>query len=224
MIRHARRREELPAVDVERVFPRVLAHRDVCSREPLYRRYDCGRARPHRAAARRRRCGRACAGSGFAPRGGARRCGQSALRTRSTRVCRRVAVLEAMRRVVAVGARPIGSHRLSELRQSAQARAVRRRSSPRSTAWRARHASSDLPFVSGNVSLYNESASRRRGAGIGDRRLHRVARRHRVRRHAGFEGSRNSALLWIGSRELSRGRFGAGRAARYRRPLAADLI
>ena len=32
--------DELPAVDVERLFPRVLAHRDVCSREPLYRRYD----------------------------------------------------------------------------------------------------------------------------------------------------------------------------------------
>ena len=36
------------------------------------------------------------------------------------------AVLEAMRRVVAVGARPIGLDRLPELRQSAQARSVRR--------------------------------------------------------------------------------------------------
>ncbi|MGA8535262.1 MAG: AIR synthase-related protein, partial [Candidatus Tumulicola sp.] len=39
-IRHDPVSRELPAVDVESVFPRVLAHRDVCSREPLYRRYD----------------------------------------------------------------------------------------------------------------------------------------------------------------------------------------
>src|SRR5581483_12492277 len=39
-IRHEASARELPAVDVESIFPRVLAHRDVCSREPLFRRYD----------------------------------------------------------------------------------------------------------------------------------------------------------------------------------------
>src|SRR5580692_2806089 len=40
VIHHAGAVEELPAVDVETLFPKVLAHHDVCSREPLYRRYD----------------------------------------------------------------------------------------------------------------------------------------------------------------------------------------
>src|SRR5580700_946821 len=40
VIHHVGEIQELPAVDVELLFPQVLAHRDVCSREPLYRRYD----------------------------------------------------------------------------------------------------------------------------------------------------------------------------------------
>ncbi|MGA7285731.1 MAG: AIR synthase related protein, partial [Candidatus Cybelea sp.] len=40
IIRHAGSSAELLAVDVEALFPQVLGHRDVASREPLYRRYD----------------------------------------------------------------------------------------------------------------------------------------------------------------------------------------
>ena len=102
--------EELPArtsVD-DASFRRVLAHRDVCSREPLYRRYDGVVRGTHRDAARRGRCRRARADPGSRlgvalavagnPRYGRIDAGYAAEH----------AVLEAVRNVVAVGARPIG--------------------------------------------------------------------------------------------------------------------
>ncbi len=159
VIHHAGAVEELPAVDVEAIFPRVLAHRDVCSREPLYRRYDAVVRGRHGLAARARRCGRARADSGLAARRRARRvAGNPRYGRIDARYAAEHAVLDAMRCVVAVGADPIGltdclnSEILANRINTAS-------SSPRSTVSRRAASELDLAFVSGNVSLYNESGA-----------------------------------------------------------------
>ena len=81
VIRHAGPVEELPAVDVETVFPRVL----VASRRRVARAalsaLRCGRARLHGLAARRGRCRRPRTDLRLAAWRRTGRCGQSALRT-----------------------------------------------------------------------------------------------------------------------------------------------
>ncbi|HKU80680.1 MAG TPA: AIR synthase related protein, partial [Candidatus Tumulicola sp.] len=107
-IRHEPRDRDLPAVDVERVFPQVLAHRDVASREPLFRRYDWV-VRGATAIPR----GAADAGM-LVPVPGSKLgvtlsvAGNPRYGRIDARYAAELAVLEAVRRTIAVGARPIG--------------------------------------------------------------------------------------------------------------------
>jgi phosphoribosylformylglycinamidine synthase len=200
VIHHAGVVDELPAVDVETVFPQVLAHRDVCSREPLYRRYD-GVVRGVTVLAR----GMADAGvlvpvpgspMGVAlavagnPRYGRIDAGYAA----------EEAVLEAMRRVVAVGARPIG---LTDCLNFGNPRKPDQYGEFVAAVDGLAHAATqlDLPFVSGNVSFYNESIA---GAAVPASAivacvgvLDDVA----TLVTPGLKEA-GSVLLWIGSREL----------------------
>ncbi len=203
VIHHAGAVEELPGIDVETLFPQVLAHRDVCSREPLYRRYDWvvrGATVLPRGAAdagvlapiEGSRLGVALAVAGN-PRYGRIDPGYAAEH----------AVLEAMRRVVAVGARPIG---LTDCLNFGNPRKPDQYGQfVAAVDGLARAATAlDLPFVSGNVSLYNETADGRAVpasaivACVGA--LDNVAGVVTP----GFKAP-GSALLWIGSRELVMG-------------------
>ncbi|MBV8066556.1 MAG: phosphoribosylformylglycinamidine synthase subunit PurL, partial [Candidatus Eremiobacteraeota bacterium] len=153
-------RAELPAVEVEQLFARVLAHPDVASREPLYRRYD--------AVVR---------GSTILPRGAAdagvlapiagSRLGVALSVAGNPRYGRidpsyaaQHAVVEAMRRVVAVGARPIA---LTDCLNFGNPRKPDQYGAFVSAVDGLARAAAelDLPFVSGNVSLYNETADGR---------------------------------------------------------------
>jgi phosphoribosylformylglycinamidine synthase len=200
VIRHHGTADELPAVEVETIFPRVLAHRDVASREPLYRRYDAvvrGRTVLPRGAADAgvlapisgSRLGVALAVAGN-PRYGAIDPGYAAEH----------AVVEAMRRVVSVGARPIGLTdclNFGNPRKPDQYGAFIAAVDGLATA----ATELDLPFVSGNVSLYNESGSERAipaspivaCIGVIDDVADVVT--------PGLKEA-GSSLLWIGSREL----------------------
>lgn len=200
VIRHEGALAELPAVDVPRLLPRVLAHRDVCSREPLYRRYDAvvrgctvlprgtadaGVLAPVPGS----RLGLALAVAGN-PRYGSIDPGYAA----------EAAVLEAMRRVVAVGARPIG---LTDCLNFGNPRKPEQYGEfVAAVEGLARAATKlDLPFVSGNVSLYNESAG---GAAIPASAIVAcIGAIDDVARVVtpGLK-SAGSILLWIGSREL----------------------
>jgi phosphoribosylformylglycinamidine synthase II len=200
VIRHAGAVEDLPAVDVEALFPRVLAHPDVCSREPLYRRYDSvvrGATVLPRGAADAgvlapipgSRLGVALAVSGN-PRYG----------RIDPRYAAEHAVLEAMRRVVAVGGRPIG---LTNCLNFGNPRKPEQYGEFVAAVEGLVHAGTqlDLPFVSGNVSFYNESS-----AGVAVPASAIVACVGAVDDVGdvvtpGLKAP-GSALLWIGSREL----------------------
>lgn len=202
-IRHDPNEHELPAVDVESVFPRILAHRDVCSREPLYRRYDW-----------------AVRGATVIPRGAAdagvlapvpgSRLGLSLAVAGNPRYGRvdagsaaQLAVLEAVRRTIAVGARPIGltdclnfgdphkPERLGEFVAATEGLAH--------AAWEL-----GLAFVSGNVSLYNESKS---GAAIPPSAIVACVGAIADVSQTIVPGLKRagSPLLWVGSRELAVG-------------------
>jgi phosphoribosylformylglycinamidine synthase len=202
-IRHEVAAQEMVAVDVANLFPRVLEHRDVCSREPLYRRYD-GVVRGRTVLAR----GSADAGV-LAPVPGSRLGvalavgGNPRYGRIDAKYAAQHAVLDAVRRVVAVGARPIGltdclnfgnprkPEQLGDFAAAVEGLAAA------ATAL-------DLPYVSGNVSLYNENAS---GDAVPASAI--VACVGAIEDIAtivtpGFKES-GSALLWIGSRELSLG-------------------
>ncbi len=200
VIHHAGAVEELPAVDVETLFPQVLAHRDVCSREPLYRRYDA----VVRGATVLPR-GHADAGV-LAPIPGSRVgvalavAGNPRYGRVDPRYAAEHAVLEAMRGVVAVGAQPIG---LTDCLNFGNPRKPEQYGAFVAAVDGLAHAATqlDLPFVSGNVSLYNESGD---GAAVPASAI--------VAAIGALENVGNvvtpglkaagSALLWIGSREL----------------------
>jgi phosphoribosylformylglycinamidine synthase subunit PurL len=200
VIRHAGAVEELPAVEVETVFPRILAHRDVCSREPIFRRYDAvvrGRTVLPRGAADAgvlapipgSRLGVALAVAGN-PRYGRVDPGYAAEQ----------AVLEAMRSVVAVGARPIG---LTDCLNFGNPRKPDQYGEfVAAVDGLARAATElDLPIVSGNVSLYNESSG---GAAIPASTIIACVGALDDVGAVVTPGLKQpgSVLLWIGSREL----------------------
>ena len=203
VIRHAGPAQELPAVDLEAVFPKVLAHRDVCSREPLYRRYDAvvrGRTVLPRGNANAgvlapvpgSRLGVALAVAGN-PRYG---------RVDPAYAAKR-AVIEAMQRVVAVGARPIGLTDCLNFGNPRKPEQYGEFVSAVDGLSRAALALS-LPFVSGNVSLYNESAA---GAAVpGSAIVSCIGAIENIARVVtpGLKAP-DSSLLWIGSRELATG-------------------
>jgi phosphoribosylformylglycinamidine synthase subunit PurL len=217
VIRHSGAVEPMPAVDVESLFPKVLAHRDVCSREPLYRRYDAvvrGCTVLPRGAAdagviapvRGSRLGVALAVAGN-PRYGRIDPGYAA----------EAAVLEAIRRVVAVGARPIG---LTDCLNFGNPRKPEQYGAfVAAVEGLARAANElDFPFVSGNVSLYNEAAN---GSAIPASPI--VACIGAIDDVAdvvtpGLKEA-GSALLWIGSRELVTGGSVLGELLRRNDPL-----
>jgi phosphoribosylformylglycinamidine synthase len=202
-IYHRAAAQELPALDIQRIFPRVLAHRDVCSREPLYRRYDSvvrGRTVLPRGAADAgvlapvpgSRLGVALAVAGN-PRYGSIDAAYAAEQ----------AVLEAMRRVVAVGAHPIG---LTDCLNFGNPRRSEQFGGFVAAVEALAHAAAelDLPFVSGNVSLYNEtSAGRAIPASAIVACIGSIADIANVVT-PGFKAA-GSALLWVGSREFVTG-------------------
>ncbi len=200
VIHHGGAVEELLLVDVETLFPEVLAHRDVCSREPLYRRYDA----VVRGATVLPR-GHADAGV-LAPIPGSRLgvalavAGNPRYGRIDPRYAAEHAVLEAMRRVVAVGARPIG---LTDCLNFGNPRKPEQYGAFVAAVDGLAHAAKhlDLPFVSGNVSLYNES-----GDGVAVPASAIVAAVGAIENVGeivtpGLKAP-GSALLWIGSREL----------------------
>jgi len=203
LIRHAGAVPELPAVDVEALFPQVLAHRDVASREPLYRRYDAV-VRGCTVLPR----GAADAGV-LAPVPGSRLgvafavAGNPRYGRIDAAYAAEHAVVEAMRRVVAVGARPIG---LTDCLNFGNPRKPDQYGAFVAAIEGLERAATrlDLPFVSGNVSLYNESAD---GRAVPASPI--VACIGAVEDIAQIvtPGLKEpeSALLWVGSRELALG-------------------
>jgi phosphoribosylformylglycinamidine synthase subunit PurL len=203
VIHHTAAVEELAAVDVETLFPRVLAHRDVASREPLYRRYDAvvrGCTVIPRGAADAgvlapipgSQLGVALAVAGN-PRYGRIDPGYAAEH----------AVVEAMRRVVAVGARPIG---LTNCLNFGNPRKPDQYGSLVAAVDGLARAATELalPFVSGNVSLYNESAV---GSAVPASAIVACIGALNDIAQSVTPGLKEagSALLWIGSRELAVG-------------------
>jgi len=144
--------------DVQALLPRVLAHRDVCSREPVYVRYDCV-VRGTTVIPR----GQADAGV-IAPIPGSpigvalAVAGNPRAGASDPYLAAQYAVLEAVRKVTSVGARPLG---LTDCLNFGNPRAVEQYSelvrAIDGIALAAR--ALGTPFVSGNVSLYNESKS-----------------------------------------------------------------
>ncbi|MEO6835503.1 MAG: AIR synthase related protein, partial [Candidatus Tumulicola sp.] len=202
-IRHDPTDRELPAVDVERLFPRILAHRDVCSREPLYRRYDWV-VRGATVLAR----GAADAGV-LAPIPGSTLgvalgvAGNPRYGRIDAKYAGELAVLEAVRRVIAVGARPIG---LTDCLNFGNPRKPDQYGAAIASIDGLGRAARELglAFVSGNVSLYNESKA---GEAIPASPI--VACVGALDDVAGVvtPGLKRagSALLWVGSRELAIG-------------------
>ena len=202
-IRHDPVASELPAVDVESVFPRVLAHRDVCSREPLFRRYDWV-VRGATVIAR----GAADAGV-LAPIPGSR-LGLSLAVAGNPRYGRidagaaaQSAVVEAVRRTIAVGARPVG---LTDCLNFGDPHKPERLGEFVAATEGLAHAARELglAFVSGNVSLYNESKS---GGAIPPSAIVACVGALSDVGLAITPGLKRagSSLLWVGSRELAVG-------------------
>ncbi len=146
------------AAEIAELLPLVLAHRDVCSREPLYRRYDAvvrGMTVVPRGpgeagvllAVREARLGVALAVAGN-PRYG---------RLDPKRAAE-LAVVQAAFKVAATGARPIA---LTDCLNFGNPRKVEQYSEFVAAIDGLVNAAHELalPFVSGNVSLYNESST-----------------------------------------------------------------
>ena len=146
------------ATDVLEMLPRVLAHHDVCSREPLYRHYD-GVVRGRTVLAR----GAADAGV-LAPIWGSR-LGMALSVDGNPRYgaidptrAAEHAIYESIRNVVATGATPIG---LTDCLNFGSPRNREHYSQLVQAISGLAHAarSFGLAFVSGNVSLYNEASN-----------------------------------------------------------------
>jgi phosphoribosylformylglycinamidine synthase len=203
VIRHEPEGAELPAVDVERAFPRILAHPDVCSREPLYRHYDWV-VRGTTAIAR----DAADAGM-LVPVPGSPLAvtlsiaGNPRLGRIDARYAAERAVLDAVRRTVAVGARPIG---LTDCLNFGNPRKAEQYGELVAAIDGLDRAARELglAFVSGNVSLYNESSA---GVAVPASAIVACVGALDDVSQAIVPGlkSAGSALLWIGSRELAVG-------------------
>ena len=172
---------------------------------------SCAAARCFRAARPTRASSRRCPARRWASRWASpaiRATGKSIPVMRPRRPC-----WKRCARVVAVGARPIG---LTDCLNFGNPRKPEQYGDLRCRDRRlgARRARARPPFVSGNVSLYNEVGERQRDSGLADRRLRRCDRRRRRASSRRVSKQAGSALLWIGSRELADRRFGTRRTAR----------
>jgi phosphoribosylformylglycinamidine synthase II len=145
-------------VQLDELIERVLTHGDVCSREPLYRRYDAV-VRGCTVIPR----GAADAGV-LAPIPGSTLgvalavAGNPRFSRIDVRLAAEHAVYEAARKVVATGARPIG---LTDCLNFGNPRKIDHYNELVAAIWGLARAAERFhtPFVSGNVSLYNESAT-----------------------------------------------------------------
>jgi phosphoribosylformylglycinamidine synthase len=141
---------------VEELLPKVLAHRDVCSREPLFVRYD-GVVRGTTVIPRGYASAGVIAPVPGAPLGVALSVAGNPRYSKIDPVlAAQYAVLESVRKVTAVGARPLG---LTDCLNFGNPQNVDHYSefvhSIDGLALAARELGT--PYVSGNVSLYNES-------------------------------------------------------------------
>jgi len=156
----ANERPLVTGMQLDELLERVLAHPDVCSREPLFRRYDSV-VRGCTVLPR----GAADAGV-LAPVPGSTLgvalavAGNPRYGRIDARVAAEHAVYEAVRKVVAVGGRPIG---LTDCLNFGNPRKVDHYSELVAAIDGLARAAERFgtPFVSGNVSLYNESAAGR---------------------------------------------------------------
>lgn len=144
--------------EIAQLLPRVLEHRDVCSREPMYVRYD-GVVRGTTVIPRGYASAGAIAPVAGSPLGVALSvAGNPRYGKLDPNLAAQYAVLEAVRKVVSVGARPLG---LTDCLNFGNPQNIEHYSelvhSIDGVALAAREIGT--PFVSGNVSLYNESKS-----------------------------------------------------------------
>jgi len=142
--------------DLAELLPRVLEHRDVCSREPLYVRYD-GAVRGTTVIPRGYASAGVIAPVLGSPLGVALAvAGNPRLGKADPYLAAQYAVLESVRKVVSVGARPLG---LTDCLNFGNPKNIEHYSELvhciDGIALAARQLGT--PYVSGNVSLYNES-------------------------------------------------------------------
>ncbi|MBC5828961.1 MAG: phosphoribosylformylglycinamidine synthase subunit PurL [Candidatus Eremiobacteraeota bacterium] len=143
-------------VDIAAYLPAVLAHRDVCSREPLYRQYD-GVVRGTTVIARGFADAGVIAPIPGAPLGIALSVdGNPRYGKLSARQAAELTVCEANRNVIAVGARPLG---LTDCLNFGNPQNSSHYAELKSAIDGLAHAARllETPYVSGNVSLYNET-------------------------------------------------------------------
>jgi phosphoribosylformylglycinamidine synthase len=147
-------------VQIDELIERVLGHADVCSREPLYRRYD-GVVRGCTVIPR------GAAGAGVlapvpgSPLGVALAvAGNPRMSHIDVRLAAEHAVYESVRKVVATGARALA---LTDCLNFGNPRKIEHYNELIAAIQGLARAANafQTPFVSGNVSLYNESASGR---------------------------------------------------------------
>lgn len=141
---------------VRDVLPRVLEHRDVCSREPLYVRYD-GVVRGTTVIPRGYASAGVIAPVPGSPLGVALSvAGNPRMSKVDPYLAAQYAVLEAVRKVVSVGARPLG---LTDCLNFGNPQNIEHYSELVHSIDGIGAAACQLgtPYVSGNVSLYNES-------------------------------------------------------------------
>ncbi len=142
--------------DAAGLLPRVLAHRDVCSREPLYVRYD-GVVRGTTVIPRGFASAGVIAPVPGSPLGVALAvAGNPRMSKVDPYLAAQYAVLEAVRKVVSVGARPLG---LTDCLNFGNPQNIEHYSELVHCIDGLEAAARRLgtPYVSGNVSLYNES-------------------------------------------------------------------
>lgn len=144
--------------DLAELFPRVLEHRDVCSREPMYVRYD-GAVRGTTVIPRGYASAGVIAPVPGSPLGVALSvAGNPRYGKLDPHLAAQRAVLEAVRKVVSAGARPLG---LTDCLNFGNPQNIEHYSELVHGIDGIALAARELgtPFVSGNVSLYNESKS-----------------------------------------------------------------
>lgn len=142
--------------DVVKMLPRVLEHRDVCSREPMYVRYD-GVVRGTTVIPRGYASAGVIAPIIGSPLGVALSvAGNPRMSKADPYLAAQYAVLEAVRKVVSVGARPLG---LTDCLNFGNPQNIEHYSELVHGIDGIGAAARQLgtPYVSGNVSLYNES-------------------------------------------------------------------
>jgi len=144
--------------EIVELFPKVLAHRDVCSREPLYRRYDAvvrGRTVIPRGASD---AGVLAAVPGSLLGVALAVAGNPRYGRLDPRRAAELAVVDAVCKVAATGARPVG---LTDCLNFGNPRKAEQYGQMIAAIEGLDRSARELglAFVSGNVSLYNESKS-----------------------------------------------------------------